>query len=360
MDLGKKEKEDETIEIRIEGGKKDEDEEKKIKTSGSNKFKQFDIIPKVFCNKDDSIFSDHYYYRDKPTTDFSIRTNNSIEKEWCILKQGLPDSIFVRVYEGRKDLLKAVIIGPKGTPYHDGLFFIDIQFPYDYPNKPPKLHYRTIGLRFKTIYFPLPQTCWDPCQSTVLQVLVAIYQNLIFSTRLINLKGDIVAYKERIDYWDIDDSSFMKSYYTWHRNNMSIFHSSCTNMVAVLKKPPKHFEEFVAQHFRDRAKIILNACLDYDRTYKPANPKNSLEYYEAAATTTGNPTRRVTDIFYEEMSCTYGSLLKAFIKNGSDSLENYRVGMDPKLKHMGFVFLICIVCVTVVMWPAKKFHWFGS
>lgn len=299
-------KEDEKIEIRIAGGK--EDEEKKIKTSGSsNEFKQFDIIPKVF-NKDDSIFSDHYYYRDKPTKDFSIRTNNSIEKEWCILKQGLPDSIFVRVYEGRKDLLKDVIIGPKGTPYHDGLFFIDIQFPLDYPNRPPKLHHRTIGMRCKTKYFPLPQTCWDPCQSTVLQVLVAIYQNLIFSTRLIDLKGDIVAYKERRVDPDIH-SSFSYSYFWWRRNNMSIFVSSCMNMVAVLKNPPKCFEEFVAQHFRDRAKIILNACLDYNVSYIPANSTNILKYHEAAATTTGSPTRRMSDIFYEEMYGTYVSLL---------------------------------------------------
>jgi ubiquitin-protein ligase len=35
------------------------------------------------------------------------------------------------------DLLRAVIIGPAGTPYHDGLFFFDAQFPSQYPNKPP-------------------------------------------------------------------------------------------------------------------------------------------------------------------------------------------------------------------------------
>jgi ubiquitin-conjugating enzyme E2 O len=35
------------------------------------------------------------------------------------------------------DLLRAVIIGPAGTPYHDGLFFFDVQFPSNYPNKPP-------------------------------------------------------------------------------------------------------------------------------------------------------------------------------------------------------------------------------
>lgn len=47
------------------------------------------------------------------------------------------DTITVRVYESRIDLLRAVIVGAEGTPYHDGLFFFDISFPSDYPNVPP-------------------------------------------------------------------------------------------------------------------------------------------------------------------------------------------------------------------------------
>jgi len=47
------------------------------------------------------------------------------------------DSIFVRVYESNMDLLRAVIIGAEGTPYHDGLFFFDVLFPCGYPSVPP-------------------------------------------------------------------------------------------------------------------------------------------------------------------------------------------------------------------------------
>lgn len=49
----------------------------------------------------------------------------------------LTDSICVRVYEERMDLLRACIVGAAGTPYHDGLFFFDIYFPPEYPHEPP-------------------------------------------------------------------------------------------------------------------------------------------------------------------------------------------------------------------------------
>ena len=47
------------------------------------------------------------------------------------------DKIFVRVYETRMDLLRAVIVGTEGTPYHDGLFFFDFFFDGYYPNVAP-------------------------------------------------------------------------------------------------------------------------------------------------------------------------------------------------------------------------------
>merc|ERR1712080_231737 len=40
-------------------------------------------------------------------------------------------------------LWNCCIMGPENTPYHEGIFFIEVRFPVEYPFKPPKVKFTT-------------------------------------------------------------------------------------------------------------------------------------------------------------------------------------------------------------------------
>ncbi|KAI7747212.1 hypothetical protein M8C21_007937 [Ambrosia artemisiifolia] len=136
-----------------------------------------------------------------------------IQEEWKILDKDLPDTIFVRVYESRMDLLRAVIIGAEGTPYHDGIFFFDVCFPSSYPNTPPLVHYHSGGLRINPNLYNCGKVClsllntwtgvqnekWVPGTSTMLQVLN--FENLVighFQHRVRDILMACKAYTEGV------------------------------------------------------------------------------------------------------------------------------------------------------------------
>ena len=67
-----------------------------------------------------------------------------LTKEWDVYSKTPPlDTYTLCLVENKIDHWVAVIIGPDGTPYEGGAFFIDIKFPSDYPFKPPKLQFTT-------------------------------------------------------------------------------------------------------------------------------------------------------------------------------------------------------------------------
>ncbi|WJX68461.1 ubiquitin-conjugating enzyme [Trifolium repens] len=233
----------------------DEPENETLKKLRS--FKQFDTVVDT---------SDHHYLKNNS----SMKQNSTswakkIQEEWKVLEKHLPDTIFVRVFESRMDLLRAVIIGAEGTPYHDGLFFFDILFPIGYPNVPPLVHYHAGGLRLNPNLYDSGFVClsllntwdgdmnemWTPGVSTMLQVLVSI-QGLILNAKpyfnepgFANMSGSQSGEAESRKY------------------NEETFILSVRTMMYTIKKPPKNFEDLVVGHFYSRAHDILASCKAY-------------------------------------------------------------------------------------------------
>ncbi|XP_045801359.1 putative ubiquitin-conjugating enzyme E2 38 isoform X4 [Trifolium pratense] len=220
-------------------------------------FKQFDTV-------DDA--SDHHFVHQNSSTKQNPKNwAKKIQGEWKILEKHLPDTIFVRVFESRMDLLRAVIIGAEGTPYHDGLFFFDVLFPSGYPNVPPQVHYHAGGLRLNPNLYGNGNVClsllntwsgsrnekWTPGVSTMLQVLVSI-QGLILNAK---------PYFNEPGYASTSGTQNGEAQSLKYNENTFIL--SVRTMMYTMKKPPKNFENLVVGHFYSRAHDILASCKAY-------------------------------------------------------------------------------------------------
>ncbi len=63
------------------------------------------------------------------------------------MRMSLPEGIFIRHGSSRMDMMKALIVGPAGTPYEGGLFEFDLLCPANFPLSPPLMRLRTTGKR---------------------------------------------------------------------------------------------------------------------------------------------------------------------------------------------------------------------
>ncbi|KAM1513927.1 hypothetical protein ACFX12_025504 [Malus domestica] len=275
----------------------------------SQQFKQFDMVED---------FSDHHFSRmgfsdGQPPKSWA----KQIQDEWKILEKDLPDTIFVRVYEARMELLRAVIIGPPGTPYHDGLFVFDCLFPTNYPKSPPMVYYYSGGLRLNPNLYECGKVClsllgtwsgkqnenWVPGQSTMLQVLVSIQALILNAEPFFNEPGH-----ERT-YVGAEGRRHSQKY------NEDTFILSLKTMIYSLRRPPKYFEDFVLGHFRDRAHNILAACKAYTEGILVGSD-----------ITSPNAEKSGSSQFRATVAKMMNTLVTHFTRNGSTDCDEFRVG----------------------------------
>ncbi|OMO76431.1 Ubiquitin-conjugating enzyme, E2 [Corchorus capsularis] len=225
----------------------------------SDQFRQFDMVSDCL---------DHYFLGESKALAVSQVKRSwmkKVQQEWSILEKNLPESIYVRVYEERMDLLQAALVGAPGTPYHDGLFFFDILLPPEYPHEPPLVHYHSGGLRLNPNLYESGKVClsllntwtgsgtevWNPGSSTILQVLLSLQALVLNEKPYFNEAG----YDKQLGRVEGETNSV--SY------NENAYLATCQSMLYILRKPPKHFEALVKEHFSRQAEMILSACNAY-------------------------------------------------------------------------------------------------
>lgn len=130
-----------------------------------------------------------------------------ITKEHKILQSSLPDGVFVRTWESRFDLLRVLIVGPRGTPYELAPFLIDFQFHDSFPTVPPDAYFHSwtngIGRVNPNLYedgkiclsllgtWPASKENedWSSKNSSVLQILVSIVGLVLVAEPFYNEAG---------------------------------------------------------------------------------------------------------------------------------------------------------------------------
>ena len=125
----------------------------------------------------------------------------ALHREVSMLRTSLPTGIWVKMASTRPDIVKALIVGPEGTPYEGGLFEFDMLCPRNYPSAPPKVDCATcareearpfslnpnlynngyVCLSVINTWHGAKQEQWLPGKSTLLQVLISI-QSMVLGT----------------------------------------------------------------------------------------------------------------------------------------------------------------------------------
>ncbi|KZT62275.1 hypothetical protein CALCODRAFT_462875 [Calocera cornea HHB12733] len=183
----------------------------------------------------------------------------AIAKELAVLSTNLPvnwnSSIFLRVDETRVDVIKALIVGPEGTPYENGCYIFDIFLGSNYNMSPPQVKYLTTNdgkFRFNPNLYADGKVClsllgtwqgpgWNPGKSTLLQVLISIQSMILCDEPYLNEPG-----------WEAQRGTAASEQYSANVRRMVVH----TAMIGNLQNAPEPFADIIRTHFRLKARSL--------------------------------------------------------------------------------------------------------
>ncbi len=138
-----------------------------------------------------------------------------IQKELANLKDDPPANCSAGPLDDDLYTWQGTLMGPESTPYEGGVFFLDIQFPSDYPFKPPKVTFTTQIFHPNIngaggICLDILKGEWSPAL-TVSKVLLSICSLLTdpnpddpLVPAIANLyKSDRALYEEKARFWTL-------------------------------------------------------------------------------------------------------------------------------------------------------------
>ena len=152
----------------------------------------------------------------------------------------------------------AMIIGPTDTPYQDGFYFFEFDFPYDYPHSPPVLTFLSNGdnIRFNPNLYRNGKVCisllntwkgdqWTSCQS-ISSILLTLC-TVLNENPLLNEPG-ITESNSEIEPYNIIIS--------YKNNDVCIL--QILNKIISDIQPYSLFKDQSIKHFKENKKRIID------------------------------------------------------------------------------------------------------
>lgn len=176
----------------------------------------------------------YYYNSQLKNTILQPTAIKRLTCEFASLANDLPinktSSIFVKVDPTNMSAIRAMIVGPKDTPYENGCFIFDIHIPSTYPNAHPYVQFMNHGgVRFNPNLYNCGKVClsligtwgdndktnsenWQPATSTIFQLLMSIQSQILVENPFANEPGyygtsqkakESIEYNKNIQYYTL-------------------------------------------------------------------------------------------------------------------------------------------------------------